>query len=325
MVGAVALAAGKGAKILLSRPVKAVELHPKNPVESRAAPVHGFRARARYLFAQTLKEWQDDNIMRVSAALSYYTVFSLAPLLLFVLMACGMIFGEDAVRGQIQMQLSSIMGEKPAEAVQALLASSSNKSTGVLGMTISAIALLFGASGIFGEIKDALNRIWGAPEKKDVTAIWNWTRAKMQSFGMVLVILLLLVTSLAFSTSLSFAAKYLSSNFTIHPGVWTVLAFGFGVVLEAALFAMLFRVLPDVRFPWRDTIWGALATALLFELGKWGLSLYIGHIAADSAPGAAGSLLLVLVWIYYSSIIVLTGAEVTQVHSRMVSGEPERA
>jgi membrane protein len=263
--------------------------------------------------------------MRLSAALSYYTVFSLTPLLLFVLMACGTIFGEEAVQGQIQTQLSGIMGAKPAEAVQSLLVSSSNKNTGFLSMTVSLVALLFGASGIFSEIKDALNRIWGAPENKDVKAIWNWTRAKMQSFGMVLVILFLLVMSLAFSTSLSFAAKYLSSQFSIHPGVWTALAFVFGVFLEAALFAMLFRVLPDVQFPWRDTLWGALATAILFEIGKWGLSWYIGRQAADSASGAAGSLLLVLMWIYYSSIIVLTGAEVTQVHSRMVSGDAQAA
>ncbi len=283
----------------------------------------GFFRKARYLVLVTLREWTQDNILRLSAALSYYTVFSLAPLLILLLMVCGSMFGPEAVQGHLSGQLTRIMGPRPAAALEEMIAGAMKPPSGTWAAMASVAALIFGASGVFGEVKDALNRIWGAPEKKKVTAIWNWTRTRLLSFGMVVSIMFLLLVSFAFSTFLSFASTWFSERFQVHPDVWSALGFLTSLAVETVLFALVFRVLPDVRFPWRDVWWGAAATALLFEAGKWALSWYLGRESTASTYGAANSLMLLLLWIYYSSIIVLTGAEITQVRSRMLSGQPE--
>lgn len=276
-----------------------------------------FFLKARSLLKVTVKEWSQDNILRLSSSLSYYAIFSISPLLVLLLVACGSIFGEDAVRGQLDNQLQTVMGAKAASAIQEMVKSATNPQASTLATIVGLIALFFGATGFFGEVKAALNTIWGAETQKNASVFSTWMRTRMWSFGMVVGIMLLLMMSLVFSTVVSFAATYLSTRLAVHPAVWGAAGFVAGFVIEAGLFALVFRVLPDVSFPMRDVWWGAAVTAALFEIGKWVLGWYLGREATGSTYGAAGSLMIVLMWIYYTSIIVLTGAEFTQVHSRL--------
>lgn len=276
-----------------------------------------FYLKTKTLLTVTFREWSQDNILRLSSSLSYYTIFALSPLLVLVLVTCGALFGDEAVRGQLDNQLQSFMGPKAALAVQDMVKGAMNPSGSVLATILGVLSLIFGATGFFGEVKAALNTIWGAEEVRERTAVSAWMRTRMASFGMIIVIMTMLMISLVFSTAVAFASKYLAGRFAIDPAIWGGLGFIVGVGIETVLFALLFRVLPDVRFPWRDVWWGAAVTAFLFEIGKWVLSWYLGQESTSSGYGAAGSLMIVLMWIYYSSIIVLTGAEFTQVHSRL--------
>jgi membrane protein len=276
-----------------------------------------FWGRVKLLLSTTAKEWSQDHVLRLSSSLSYYAIFSLAPLLVLVLTVCGALFGEEAVRGQLDDQLRSVMGPQAAQTVQQMIRGATNAGASTLATILGLLALVFGATGFFGEVKSALNTIWDAETPASARPVWEWVRTRFLSFGMIVVMMTLLMTSLVFSTVLAFAASYLAQHFAVHPVVWGVLGFLTGVAMETVLFALLFRVLPDVRFPVRDVWWGAAITALLFEAGKWALGWYLGREASASAYGAAGSLLIVLTWIYYTSIIVLTGAEFTQVHSRL--------
>lgn len=276
-----------------------------------------FILKARSLLKVTMTEWSQDNILQLSSSLSYYAIFSISPLLVLVLVVCGSIFGEEAVRGQLDNQLQTVMGAKAAATVESMVRSASDPHASRLATIAGLVALFFGATSFFGEVKAALNKIWDAPTPKNVNVLSTWVRTRIWSFGMVVGIMLLLMISLVFSTFISFASAYLSARFAVHPAVWGAAGFVIGFAVETVLFALVFRVLPDVRFPMRDVWWGAAFTAGLFEIGKWVLAWYLGREATSSTYGAAGSLMIVLMWIYYTSIVVLTGAEFTQVHSRL--------
>ncbi len=258
--------------------------------------------------------WVADYAPSMGAALSYYSVFSMAPLLLVVISIAGLVFGEDAVRGEVFGQLQSLLG---ADAVQAILASVSDKpAQGVLSTVIGLAVLLIGATSVFGELQDALDRIWRAPVRDRAGGLWGLVRARLLSFGMVLGIAFLLMVSLVMGAAVSALDKWWSGAFA----GWELLAQGLnvliGFVLTTGVFAMIYKIMPRVRVQWRDVWVGAVVTALLFTLGRLIIGTYIGKSGVASAFGAAGSLIVVFVWVYYSAQIFLIGAEFTWVYAK---------
>jgi len=275
-----------------------------------------FLGNAFSLLKQTFNEWLQDKAPQLGAALAYYTVFSLAPLILVLLAIVGVIFREDPAGAwtRITQQMSYFLDPSAVEVVQSIAqkASQPGKSTAA---TIIGIALaLFGASGVFGQLQDALNTIWGVKAKPG-RGIWGFLRNRFLSFAMVGGICFLLLVSLAIEALLKGFSHYVQS---LLPGGMVIalavyLVFDFTVVV--LLFAMIFKFLPDVKIQWRDVWIGAVLTTILFGIGKWLLGFYLGSGAAGSAYGAASSLITLLLWVYYSSQILLFGAEFTQVYA----------
>lgn len=267
------------------------------------------------LAKQAASSWVDDYAPSMGAALSYYTVFSLAPMLLIVIAVAGLVFGQDAARGALFAQLSGMMGEDGAKAVQGLLAGVSTPSQGVVATVIGVAVLLFGATTVFGELQDALDRIWRAPAREKGGGLWSLLRTRFLSFGMILGIAFLLMVSLVASAGVAALGKWWSPIF----GSWEVLAqavtFVFGFVVTTLAFALIYRLMPRAKVQWRDVWIGAAVTSLLFSLGRFLISVYIGKSGVASGFGAAGSLILVFVWVYYSAQIFLMGAEFTWVYA----------
>jgi len=267
------------------------------------------------LAKSTVSSWLDDYAPSMGAALSYYTVFSLAPLLLIVVSVAGLVFGEDAVRGELFGQLQGLMGADAAKAVQGLLASASKPSHGIVGTVIGIAVLVFGATTVFGELQDDLDRIWRAPAREG-SGVWALLRARLLSFGMILALAFLLMVSLVIGAVISALGRWWGPMF----GGWEVLAQVVNVVigfaLTTAIFAIIYKMMPRVRVRWHDVWIGAIVTALLFTIGKFLIGLYIGKSGVASGFGAAGSLILVFVWVYYSAQIFLLGAEFTWVYAR---------
>jgi membrane protein len=257
--------------------------------------------------------WIDDYAPSMGAALSYYTVFSLAPLLLIVISIAGLVFGEEAVRGELFGQLNGLLGEDAAKAVQSLLISVSEPKEGILATVAGVGLLVIGATTVFGELQDALDRIWRAPARDKTTGLWGLIRARLLSFGLILGFAFLLMVSLVAGALISALGKWFDGFF----GAWETLAqivnivIGFG--LTTAVFAMIYKFMPRVRVDWRDVWVGAIVTSLLFTLGKFLIGLYIGKSGVASGFGAAGSLVVIFVWVYWSSQIFLLGAEFTWV------------
>ena len=258
--------------------------------------------------------WMEDKALRLSAALAYYSIFSIAPLLVITIGVVGLVLGQEAVSGQLYGELKSYMGSQSAEAIQSMVQSASKPSQGVMATVMGFVLLILGASGVFGELKDALNTIWGVKPKAGLGII-GMVRGKFLNFGMVLVIGFLLLISLMMSTAIAGLNHRLESILALPSFVWSVLAFIISTGLVTTLFAMIFKVLPDAQIRWRHVWFGALITALLFEIGKTGLGWYLGREGTASAYGAAGSVVLLLLWVYYTSCILFFGAEFTQVYA----------
>jgi membrane protein len=223
----------------------------------------------------------------------------------------GIIYGEDAARGQITEQLSAYVGTQASDAIQSLVKSASSKTSGVWATVIGLVVLLFGASSVFGELKAALNIIWGVIAKPG-RPILNLLLGRLFSFSMVLVIGFLLLASLVVSAALTAASKHLSIWIPATAGHWQWIDIGISVVVITVLFALIFKLLPNVIVAWRDVIVGALATSVLFTLGKMLISFYLGSSSVASTFGAAGSLIVILLWVYYSTCILFFGAEFTR-------------
>ena len=265
------------------------------------------------LLKETVSDWLEDNALRLSAALAYYSTFSIAPLIVIALAIAGWVFGRDAANGLLDQQLRSLLGGAAAEGVKGMLQSASKPASSAMAAVLGFLALFLGASGVFGQLKDALNTIWEVRQKKG-PAVKRFFRERLLSFGMVLVIGFLLLVSLLLSAGITGVAKYLGAGL---PGaLLAVLSsiVSFGVIM--LLFAAIFKLLPDVKIQWRDVWMGAGVTALLFEIGKFLLALYLGRQGAASAYGAATSVVLVLLWVYYASLILFFGAEFTQVYAK---------
>ena len=261
--------------------------------------------------------WVADYAPSMGAALSYYSVFSMAPLLLVVISIAGLVFGEDAVRGEVFGQLHALLGADAAKAVEAILASVGEKpAQGVLSTVIGVAVLLIGATTVFGELQDALDRIWRAPVRNRSGGPWALVRARLLSFGMVLGIAFLLMVSLVMGAAVSALDKWWSGAFAGWELLAQVLNALIGFVLTTGVFAMIYKIMPRVWVQWRDVWVGAVVTALLFTIGRVLISTYIGKSGVASAFGAAGSLIVVFVWVYYSAQIFLIGAEFTWVYAK---------
>ena len=268
------------------------------------------------LFRATFNEWLEDKAPQLAAALAYYTVFSLAPLILLLLTIVGVVFRHDPAGAwdKITQQMSYFLDHSAVEMVRQI-AQQASEPTKSLWASIIGIALaLFGASGVFGQLQDALNTIWGVKAKPGA-GIWAFVRARFLSFAMVAGVCFLLLVSLAVESLLQAVFHHLQTSFPSGGFVALSAYFIFDFLVVAVLFAMIFRYLPDVRVEWRDVWLGAAFTSLLFVLGKFALGLYLGKGAVGSAYGAAGSLVIILVWVYWSAQILFFGAEFTQVYA----------
>jgi membrane protein len=266
------------------------------------------------LLKATWEEWSEDRALRFSAALAYYAVFSLAPLLIIAVSLAGFFFGEKAARGEILQQLSNLVGAPAAAEIQSLIVSSANKPKSTLAAIIGIVTLLIGASGVFAQLKDALNTIWGVRIQPGA-ALRQFLRDYLVSFGMILAVGFLLVISLLVTTTM----KVLSHSvigFESISGFAAPVTELFSFALMTLLFAVIYKVLPDVKLRWKDVHVGAFVTGLLFAVGKYLIALYLASSGIGSSFGAAGAFILVLTWIYYSTVIFFFGAEFTKVYSR---------
>jgi membrane protein len=267
------------------------------------------------MLKEAFRDWNEDNAPRLGAALSYYTIFSIAPLLLISIALAGLFFGHDAAQGRIVAQMRGLVGQSAAETIQGMIASSREPGAGVMATLLGTVALLFGAAGAFNELRAALDVIWEIPPRKS-GGILAMVHDRLASFGMVLVVGFLLLVSLVISAGLS--AFEVTGTFPGSVLVLQVVNNGVSVAVITVLFALIFKYLPDAHPPveWKDIWVGALLTAGLFTLGKYGIGLYLGRSRIGTAFGAAGSLVLLLVWVYYSAQILFFGAELTQVYAR---------
>ncbi|HXI14291.1 MAG TPA: YihY/virulence factor BrkB family protein [Thermoanaerobaculia bacterium] len=265
------------------------------------------------LLKEAFAEWNADKAPRLGAALAYYTIFSIAPLILIAIAIAGAVFGDEAARGQMFGQLKQLFGEGGAKALQDMIENADkNKSGGVIASIIGVVTLLFGATGVFVQLKDALNTVWNVEEQKG-GGIGAFIKTRILSFGMVLGIGFLLLVSLVLTVAVSASGKFMEG---VLPGgelLWQIVTFALELGVVTVLFAVLFKYLPDVKLEWRDVWVGAAFTSVLFVLGKFGLGLYLGKGTVGSAYGAAGALVVLLLWIYYSAQIMFFGAEFTQV------------
>ncbi|MFN0130666.1 MAG: YihY/virulence factor BrkB family protein [Verrucomicrobiales bacterium] len=268
------------------------------------------------LLREAATEWVDDNAMRLSSSLAYYAIFSLAPLLVIVVAIAGLVFGEEAARGQLAQQISTLAGKGAGEAIQsAVQASASQKATGLAATLFGLAVLLFGASTVFAELKDSMNTIWGVVVKPGRPFL-ALVRDRFFSFSIVLAIGFLLLVSLVISFLLTALGEYISGHFELPPLVWQVGDFFFSLAVITGLFSLIFKMLPNVRLVWRDVWLGAVGTAFLFTLGKAVIGFYLATSGIASMYGAAGSVVIVLAWIYYSACILFFGAEITKVYAR---------
>lgn len=255
------------------------------------------------LFKSVFRSWNDDHAQSMGAALAYYTLFSIAPLLLIVIAISGIVFGPQAARGEILDQLDSLMGEQGARAVQTLLESTSQPTEGLAATTIGFVLLLVGATTVFGELQNSLDRIWRVSDTGSSRGLWGLIRTRLLSFGMIMGTGFLLMVSLIFSAGLAAINKWWSPMFADWIPIASMVNFLFGFVLTTGMFAMIYKVMPRATIRWSEVWTGAAITAALFTMGKWLIGIYIGRSAITSGYGAAGSLLALLVWIYYSAQI----------------------
>ncbi|EGF31887.1 Ribonuclease BN [Oxalobacteraceae bacterium IMCC9480] len=263
------------------------------------------------LLNTTFTSWLDDYAPSMGAALAYYTMFSIAPLLLIVISLAGLVFGADAVRGEIVGQLSGMMGEAGARAIEGLLKSVSDPSDNIPATLLGLVLLLIGATTVFGELQDALNRIWRVPPRKVRSGLLEVLRTRLLSFGMILGIGFLLMISLVLSAALTALSRWWGPLFAQWETLASLVDLLLGLGMSTAVFALIYKLIPRMQVGWRDVLIGAVVTAFMFTLGKYLIGLYIGTSGVSSAFGAAGSLVVVLVWVYYSAQIFLLGAEFT--------------
>lgn len=275
------------------------------------------RAREAWTILQEITTaFFSDQPFQLAAALGYYTLLSMAPLLLLLIGAAGLIFSEEAARGQLVHYINQVMGKAQAEAVEAMLAHAGNRNTGIVSTIVGTGILIFGATTVFGQLQTALNQIWNVEVVPRYGVIWNLIRTRLFSLGIVMGMAFILLVSMLLSALLAGFHHYVEGMFpggaTLLRALYAIASFG----IVAAVIALLFKYVPDVAIQWRDVWVGALITSALFTVGKYLIGIYLAHSRFSSSYGAAGSVILVVAWVYYTSLIVFLGAEVTQVYAR---------
>ncbi|MDQ6620568.1 MAG: YihY/virulence factor BrkB family protein [Pseudomonadota bacterium] len=267
------------------------------------------------LVTKSARSWSDDFAPSMGAAISYYTVFSIAPLLLIIIAVAGLVLGREAASGQIFAQLQGLLGDEGATAIQGMVKSASSSGKSTIATIIGVVTLLLGATTVFGELQTSLDRIWKTPAAAKTEGLWQLLRTRVLSFGMILAIGFLLLISLAASAALAAMGKWWSPLFGGSEVLLQIANLVFSFIVITVLFALIYKFLPRVRIAWHDVWIGAAVTALLFTIGKTLIGLYIGKSGVASGFGAAGSLVVLLVWVYYSAQIFLLGAEFTWVYA----------
>jgi len=266
---------------------------------------------------ETIRNWNKDNVSRLSAALSCYTLISIAPLVILSVAFAGAIFGEAATRGQVARDASSLVGMKAAQAIENAILSANLPHSGISSTVFWIFVLLLGASGVFAELQSALNTIWNVRPKTG-QGVMMFIRHRLSAFVMVLAFILLLLVSLLVAAALPFFGKYFAEKLGYAHPVWQLFLVPLSLAMTTLLFGLLFKVVPDIEIAWQDVWPGAFVTALLFAFGKLLLSLYIEGSAVTTSYGAAGSAVALLIWVYGSSQVVFFGAELTAVYSQRI-------
>jgi membrane protein len=274
------------------------------------------------MLKQTVLSFIEDEALSKGAAIAFYTVTSIAPVLLIVVAIAGLAFGQEAAQNAVTGQLSGLMGQQTADVLQSAIASAGEKSSGIWATIIGVVTLIATASGMFGEMQSALNAIWKA--KPQATTVSRLIRARAASLGLVATLGFLLIVSLAVSAGLSAFGDFLNSVLPIGKLVISILNFVISFALLSVLFAAIYKVLPDRHLEWRDVIIGAVATSILFTVGKTLIGWYLGSSAVASSYGAAGGLIVLLLWVYYSVQIFLLGAEFTKVYANQQGSKKGR-
>jgi membrane protein len=271
--------------------------------------------QAWHLSKAAINAWIDDFAPSMGAAIAYYTIFSIAPMLVIAIAVAGFIFGQDAAQGEIVFQLRSLIGTEGAVAVQGLLKSANEPTSGIIATVLSVVTLVIGATAVFAELQSALDRIWRVPAAVKESGIWALIRTRLLSFGLVLGLGFILMVSLVVSAGLSALGNWWSGWFEGWEVVLQILNFIVSFVVFTGLFGVIYKFMPRVSLSWHDVWIGAIATTLLFTIGKFLIGLYLGKAGMTSGFGAAGSFALLLAWIYYSAQIFLLGAEFTWIYA----------
>ncbi len=273
----------------------------------------------RALFKEALEEWSNDNGQRLGASLAFYTVLSLAPMLVVVIAMAAVVFGKEAVRGQLAWQVQNLTGHNAAQAVQALIQGAQKPATGIIATILSILTALFGSSSVVIELHDALNTVWHVPSAVNGTLLASFRgfmRARFFSFALVLGGGLLLLASLLWSAWIALVGKFFGSILPVSEFLLHLANFILSFLFITIVFAAIYKIVPNVRLTWRDVLVGACVTSLVFTLGKQLIALYLGKVSFGSTYGAAGSLVMLLVWVYYSAQLFFLGAEFTKVYTR---------
>ncbi len=266
------------------------------------------------ILKQTVVDWLDDKAPRLGAALAYYAIFSIAPLIVIVIAIAGIWFGKEQAQEQIFNQVSAMVGDEGAQGIGNMLEAANKPREGIIASVLAVVTLIFGATGVFVQLQDALNTIWEVKPKPG-RGVWGFIRHRILSLAMVFAIGFLLLISLVLSAGLAAAGKWMSGSMPGGEALWEVVNLGISFVVVAVLFSLMFKYMPDVKISWRDVWIGGALTAVLFVVGKFALGMYLGRSSVGSAYGAAGSLVILLLWVYYSAQIFLFGAEFTQVYA----------
>jgi membrane protein len=269
------------------------------------------------LIRKSVEAWVDDYAPSMGAALAYYTLFSIAPLLIIAIAVAGLVFGQEAARGEIIVQIQGLIGREGAIAVQGLLKSANEPARDIFLTVVSIITLVIGATTVFAELQSDLDRIWRVPAPAKENGIWVLLRTRLLSFGLVLGLGFLLLVSLVISAAIAAFGKWWDGVFEGWEALLQAINFGISFAATTLLFALIYKIMPRARIAWRDVLVGAGVTALLFESGKFLIGLYLGKTSVASGFGAAGSLVVLLVWVYFAAQIFLLGAEFTWVYSHV--------
>lgn len=287
------------------------------------APMKKDHRLAWTLMIRTVRAWSSDYAPSMGAALAFYTLFSIVPLILIALVVAGHFYGPNAARGEIVAQLSGLMGRTGAQAVDQLIASASNVERRNVATGLGIIVFLIGATSVFNELQDSLNRIWRAPKSTRAMGLFSVMRARLFSFGLIVAFCFLLLVSLVASAALATLGKWWGPMFGGRAVLAQIANVFFGFVLIGVIFALIYKILPRKKVHWEDVWIGAAVTSMLFSVGKQLIGIYLGRSVTVTAFGAVGSLAVFLLWVYYSAQIFLLGAEFTRIYSNVRTGEPD--